>query len=285
MRKERFQKMKKLFSICMDKLSDETIPEEDFLVRNYEDGNLFEELENITKAHVDKVSKSRFKAMGNTLFISLVSVGVTLASVLLINRYAGESDMYNVLLFIPLIFSLIGIISLAKYRKGTAEYASSEEILQTNAEKEETVKKLYESVGVPKTAISVDIIEYTYKFDKNGNEITDGYNTLFRTWVYEQGEMLYFSDEYSVYAFPRESFKEIRYVQSKYSVLETDWTKPTPPASELYANCGITAGKGLVTFSDYLSVKLERGGEAYEFRAAPYEALNLSRISGLTPKR
>ncbi len=274
--------MKKLFSICMDKLSDETIPEEDFLVKNYDDDKLFEELENITKAHVDKVSKSRFKAMGNLLSISLISVGVTLASILLINRYAGESNMYNVLLLIPLIFSLIGIISLAKYRKGTAEYASSEEILQMNAEKEETVKKLYESVGVPKTAVSVDIIEYTYKFDKNGNEITDGYNTLFRTWIYEQDEMLYFSDEYSVYAFPLEAFKEIKYVQSKYSVLETDWSKPTPPNEVQY---GVTAGKGLINFNDYLSVTLERMGESYEFRVAPYEALALSRITGLTPKR
>ena len=277
--------MKKLFSICMDKFSDETIPEEDFLVKNYEDDILFEELENITKAHVDKVTKSRFKAVANYLALSLISVALTLLSTLMINSYASESDAYTVLLLIPLAFSILGIVSLIRYRKGTAEYASGEEILQLNAENEAAVKALYESVGVPKTAVSVDIIEYTYKFDKNGNEVTDGYNTLFRAWVYGQDERLYFSDQYSVYAFPRDSFKEIRYVQSKYSVLETDWCKPTPPTAEQYLNCGITTGKGLINFTDYLLVTLERDGEAYEFRVAPYEALPLSRITGLYPGR
>ena len=277
--------MQKLFSICMDKSSDNVAAEDKFLIKNYEDDKLFEELDEINKNHVDKVSKSRFKAMADLLTVSVISVGITLVSVLLINKYAAESDAYTVLLFIPLIFSLIGIISIAKYRKGTAEYASSDAILQMNAEKESEVKKLYESVGVPKTALTVDIIEYTYKFDKNGNEITDGYNTLFRTWVYYSDGCVYFSDEYSVFAFPIEAFKEIKYVQNKYSVLETDWSKPHPPTATEYANCGITVSKGLINFTEHLLVTLEYNGENYEFRAAPYEALPLSRLTGLIPRR
>ena len=94
--------MKKLFSICMDKFSDETIPEEDFLVKNYDDDILFEELENITKAHVDKVTKSRFKAVANYLALSLISVALTLLSTLMINSYARSAAKRKYALTSPL---------------------------------------------------------------------------------------------------------------------------------------------------------------------------------------
>lgn len=278
--------MKRLFSICMDKNSEDTAPEEEFLIKNYEDDKLFEELESITKMHVDSVTKSRFKSMSHILAISIISMSVTLISMLLINRYAGESNAYTVLLLIPMIFSVIGIVAIAKYKRGTAEYAASEEVLQLNADRDSAIRALYETVGVPKDAVAVDIIEYSYKLDKNGEEKTDGFNTLFRTWVYFRDEdKLYFSDEYSVYAFPIEAFKEIRYTERSISVLETDWSKPEPPTSDKYSSRSITVSKGLITFSEYLSVILEYNGETYEFRAAPYEALTLSRITGLYPKR
>lgn len=277
--------MKRLFSICMDKHSEDTAPEEEFFIKNYEDDKLFEELESITKKHVDSVTKARFKEMSGILSISIISMSVTLISMLLINRYASESNAYTALLLIPMIFSVIGIVAIAKYKKGTAEYAGGEEVLRLNAEKDGEIRSLYETVGVPKDATAVDIIEYSYKIDKNGEEKTDGFNTLFRAWIYGQDDKLYFSDEYTVYAFPKEAFKELRYTERKISVLETDWSKPVPPTSDKYSSCGLTVSKGLITFSEYLSVILEYNGETYEFRAAPYEALPLSRITGLYPKR
>ena len=111
----------------------------------------------------------------------------------------------------------------------------------------------------------------------------NGFTAPCYLWVYEQDGDLCFSSEYSVYAFPKSAFKELRYVEQEFTTPEGSWNKPTPPNAEEYVNSGLTLMRGYIAHSGYISMTLELEGEAYELRAPAYEAMAFAKLTGLTP--
>lgn len=278
--------MKKLFSMCLDKNAEANIAEHDFLVKEYDDDTLLEGLENITKGHEEKLSKSKFASTLKFLALSVISMAATIVSFTMVTAAYGENETPTAMLLIPLAFALIGIVTLGVYRVKSVAFASSEEALSNSAEKATALKKLYASVGVPENADTVDVIDYIYTTDKDGNEKTGGYTTsITPMWIYEQDEKIYMSDNYALYAFPKSSFKELKCEKKDYSVLDTCWTKPSSPLSEEYSKHGVWASRGVISFSEHLSVIIETESDKYELRLPSYEAETLSRITGLTAKR
>lgn len=190
-----------------------------------------------------------------------------------------EGDDASILpLLIPMAFAVLFFITTKRFKIKNTSYDLSDETLQANGEKDKELKKLYAAVGIPEDAVTVDILDYTYKTDKNGNERMDGYVTNLPMWAFLQDEKLYLSDVYSLYAFPKDSFKEMRYIEKKFSTYESSWSKSTLPVDAERSN-------GTLIHSDYLSVILDTDGEKYELRLPAYEATAMAKLTGLYPRR
>jgi len=277
--------MKKLFGICLDNVSEDKLPEEEFLVKEYDDEKLLESLEEITIRYDQKSSKIRFGSMIKLLVISFITMALTLISFKIVEPLTEGENASPLPLLIPGILAFIGIMVIAYNRRRISTAVSSDEMRILVAEKDRELKKLYSSVGIPESALTLDILDYTYEIDKNGNEKLESYIATVSMWAYELDEKIYLSDEYSLYAFPKNAFKEIRYVEKSFTTYESSWNKPFSPASEEGDGYGLTLSNGAVYHKEYLAVILDNEGDEYELRMPAYEASAISRLTGLYPKR
>ena len=277
--------MKKLFGTCLDKNSDDKIAEEDFLVKNYEDEKLFEELEEITQRYDSSISKSRFAYTAKYLAISVISIALTLISFRLVSPMTEAEGASPAPLFIPMFFALLGIITLGYYRKKNVSFVSSEDMMRLKSEKAKETKKLYANVGVPENAVTVDILDYFYETDKNGSEIIKSIGSLLPMWAYEQEDKIFFSDEYSLFAFPKSSFREIHYVEKSFQTCDSEGNNPYSLNSAEYSEYITSYASGIITHKGYISVLICNNEEEYELRLPAYETSALSKLTGLFPKR
>ena len=188
-------------------------------------------------------------------------------------------------LFIPMFFALLGIIMLGYYRKKNVSFVSSEDMMRFKSEKAEETKKLYARVGVLETAVTVDVLDYLYETDKNGEERFKNISSLLPMWAYEQEDKIFFSDEYILFAIPKSGFKEIRYVEKSFQTFDSEGTKPHSLSSAEYDGYIASSANGILTHKGYMAVLISNNGEEYELRIPAYEATAFSKLTGLFPKR
>lgn len=271
-------KMKKLFGICMDRKSEAEFSEEKFLVKEYEDDGFLEKVGEIEQKYDRSSTKLNLASTVKQLAVTVLFLALTIISYSIVSPMTEGDDASILPLLIPMAFAVLFFITTKRFKIKNTSYDLSEETLQANGEKDKELKKLYAAVGIPEDAVMLDILDYTYKTDKNGNEKMDGYVTNLPMWAFLQDEKLYLSDEYSLYAFPKDSFKEMRYIEKKFSTYESSWSKSTLPTDMERAN-------GSLIHREYLSVILDTDGEKYELRLPAYEATAMAKLTGLYPRR
>ena len=148
------------------------------------------------------------------------------------------------------------------------------------------VKNIYEELGVPNTAYSVDIFGFKYKI-KDGKIVVKSsafqpsnfINTDFSCFISDN--KLHLVDLTDVYSFDLSNFKRI--VAVKKTADFTPWNKQESPNDERYKPFKIRNNQiGINFVKPYYILEYEQDGETYGIYFPPYELSVFESLTGLT---
>lgn len=149
---------------------------------------------------------------------------------------------------------------------------------------ERNARAIYEELGVPVDAATVDVLMFHYKIRK-GEPIpqTLGLQTVpfvnLEVKAYESDGCLCLADTEHRYAFPLSGIKGIRTVNKRIGI--PSWNKEEDPRKGIYKPYRMTVSDaGDVYFKPYYVLEIEREGELYGLYFPCYERAVFERLSG-----
>ena len=141
---------------------------------------------------------------------------------------------------------------------------------------DDTEQKLIDYLGVPKNAVSTDILRFTYE-EKDGKAdimfIAENLDAL----LFSRDGALCVFDGRDVFAFPKNEMTGIKVIEKELPV--GNWNKSEPQESDRFRKYGVRPQFGLRYFC---SLETVRGGEKYCLPFPAYELDTLTALTGLS---
>ncbi|MBE6531669.1 MAG: hypothetical protein E7679_06270 [Ruminococcaceae bacterium] len=187
-----------------------------------------------------------------------------------------------------IICGLIWLV-LTLMAKSKEKAVMQEENAEEQAEQlEKNIQDIYDLLGVPADANTVDILTFNYKI-KN-EDIVIQYSALqsaacfnAEMKIYVNDGMLHITDLETVHSFKLDELKAIKTVNKRISILF--WNKEEGPRSGEFKKYKMTENNvGNVFFKPYYILEGERDGQAFGIYFPCYEIDVLERLTGLTAK-
>ena len=271
--------MKRLFAINLSDETDEPLTEEKFTVKQYESDELFDKVDAIEDQYKKDTVKFRAPNLVKSIILTVVDLIVMFSMVAYMKSPAGENaPTFTVILMMAVCLGLI--VATYYFKKQSQAPVMTEEAIRLAEEKDNAVKKLYISEGIPENAENVDILHFTYEIGKSGFE-KNVLCSIEPLWIFEENGNIMLSDQYMLYSIPKSEFTEIKYIEDIVSV---STYQPNTPISRKCRESGLKIKNGYIHFAEYLSVRFTHEGEEHEIRFPTYEATTLSRILSIYPK-
>ncbi len=192
----------------------------------------------------------------------------------------------------PYLFWICGICLLcwliltllAKSRE--KEVLETDETNETLETLERDIQSIYDELGVPADADSVDVLMFRYKI-KKGIPVAYAVNMMptpylnFEFKLYRTEDRLCFADLDSVVSLDISKLKAIRRVNKRISVIS--WNKEEEPTKGIYKPYKMTVNNmGCVFFKPYYILEMENNGELWGIYFPPYELSVFEKLTGLT---
>ena len=177
-----------------------------------------------------------------------------------------------------------GILFFASKQK--AKSASKENRIDDQTESlAENMQGLYDELGVPESALSVDVLTFRYKL-KNGVPVAKEAPLQPAPYInidvkmYKDNGGLCIADAESVYRFDISELREIKTVNKRISVM--CWNKEGDPRKGEFKQYKMTVNNmGCVYFKPYYILEIEHGGEIYGVYFPVYELEAFKKLIGL----
>ena len=188
------------------------------------------------------------------------------------------------LFIIGIALVVIGIFGYVFFFLKNRRLKNSPELKKMSDDLTKVEKECLSELGVPDSAVKIDIIQKFVKIDDGGNEKPDvsapiRYINL-EMYMFEDGDGICISDVYSVWALPRTMFEKIVKVNKKIHF--PMWNKEESTNSEKYKKYRIYKyGNGLFGSKPHYSVRLRDGNDEYEMIIPNYELETFLKIINL----
>ena len=167
-------------------------------------------------------------------------------------------------------------LALALWSKRRSQTVlGQEESTQALIHLENTVKAVYNELGVPENARDVDVLKFFYKVKKRETKVWEkamkiGWCYNFEFKLFADSENIYLASRRNKYAFPLSCIKGIRTVEKRISMI--GWNKEESFDRGIYKPYKMVAGgTGRIYCKQYCILELEYQGETYGLYFPAYE--------------
>ena len=238
----------------------------------------------------DKLAVMEKKARLPLALSILKTVGMLLAMLIFVSllRSLGKVTFSQAYENAPWVFwsggigaAVWAVLALVDYLMGK-RVKGTEEYQYIVGQVERILASTYDLLGVPQSAIPVDVLSMQYsckdgKMKRATMRMTDYINLEMK--VFADEEALYLADVETVYAVARTDLAVIRKVNKRVSI--PGWNKPVAYNKGMFKEYKLTANKyGHIFMKPYYQLVIRRDGQEYALEFPPYELPTFQKLTG-----
>ncbi len=206
-----------------------------------------------------KQSDTRAYAVCFSAFCFAAIALLLLAVVVLSVKGAWSQAWYwaPIAFFVPLFGAGVTLL-LVKRRMD--ELNGNEEYLRLKERYEFLENEALDQLGVPRSAIPMDVLAYFYEHTEEGERVSVDGNALYplEVLVYREGDALHLADDAKVVTVPFDRIADVENVERKTYLAR--WNKPIMPTDRSFKTLGLRT-KGRRIWVDAVSVFTVKGRE------------------------
>lgn len=261
---------------------------DEFLIQK-PDANLYEEYDKVVNGVLTNVKKSLKRPLLLTIvqfiLIIVASCIFSMLSEYFISNENAEFETMDIILILVMILCVV-IFAVLHYTTKSLkrkEDVSEEEHLQS-MEVQGAYQRLLTDLGVPPDALTVDILSFNYKLqkdkikiDKCNTSVPMFYNMEFH--IYRDNENFYLVIDSGKYAFKLSSIKTIHKIDNKNAMFI--WNKAVPHNKGEYKQYKMKEDEmGNIRCKAYYILEFENNGELHGIYFPEYELETIKTITG-----
>lgn len=281
--------MRNVFAMHEEKaLSDNPCFEGDCFITKRLDARQQSELEAVDEAFEKQITKLTYPTWFIVTKYVLFCIGMFLFLIIFRSRWSiielglAESFQKVPYLYIGMAICLIcsGIMHLMGKSK-EKKHSESDEFQDYLEESDATVSQIRQALGIPKDAVSIDVLAFFY-IEKKGKTVSAAnydYEPL-DLHFYADETNFYLADDTSVYTFCRNEIIKLEKISKKITI--SSWNKDDDFRSTKYKPFKIVETQDCnYRFKDYYSLQMNSRYGLYEILIPSYDMEAVAKLLGL----